>query len=84
MGKPILLGPGMGNFRELARDLVTRGAALEVADAAALGGAVEDLLRDASRRTGLAAAAAQWRIENAGAVERTLAVIRAELAKIST
>ena len=28
--KPILFGPGMGNFRALARDLVMRGAAREV------------------------------------------------------
>ena len=80
--KPILFGAGMGNFRLLARDLVERGAALEVADAAALGRAVEDMLRDPARRPRLAAAASLWRSENAGAVERTLAVIHEELAKI--
>ncbi len=80
--KPILFGPGMGNFRELARDLVTRGAAREIADPAALGHAVEELLRDPARRTDLAAAAGRWRRENAGAVERTLAVIRVELARL--
>ncbi len=80
--KPILFGPGMGNFRELARDLLARGAAREILDAAALGLAVEELLRDPARRAGLAAAAGRWRRENTGAVERTLAVIRAELAKL--
>ncbi len=80
--KPILFGSGMGNFRELSRDLVARGAAREIADAAALGLAVEELLRDPARRTDLAVAAGRWRRENAGAVERTLAVLRAELAKL--
>ena len=77
--KPILFGPGMSNFRVIARDLVQRGAARIVQDGAALAAASEDLLRDAPRRATLAAAAAAWRRENAGAVERTLAVIRQEI-----
>jgi len=80
--KPILFGPGMGNFRLIARDLISRGAAIEVADAAALGARAAELLPDASRRAELAAAAGQWHRENAGAVDRTLTVIRAELAKL--
>ncbi len=80
--KPILFGPGMGNFRELSRDLLARGAAREVADAAALASAVDELLRDPARRAELATAASRWRRENGGAVERTLAVIRAELARL--
>jgi 3-deoxy-D-manno-octulosonic-acid transferase len=78
--KPILFGPGMGNFRLIARDLVARGAALEVADAAALVARAAELLPDAARRGEIAAAAGQWHRDNAGAVERTLAVIRTELA----
>jgi 3-deoxy-D-manno-octulosonic-acid transferase len=80
--KPILFGPGMSNFRILARDLVVRGAAREVADSAALVAAAEALLRDAGQRAALAAAAAQWHRENTGAVERTLAVIREELCRV--
>jgi 3-deoxy-D-manno-octulosonic-acid transferase len=79
--KPILFGPGMSNFRALARDLVARGAALEVADAAALSVAAQELLRDAARREQLAAAAARWHRDNTGAVARTLAVIREELSR---
>ncbi|MEO6243928.1 MAG: glycosyltransferase N-terminal domain-containing protein, partial [Opitutaceae bacterium] len=78
--KPILFGPGMANFRVVSRDLIARGAAREVADAGALGATVVELLRQPTRRAELAAAAARWRRENAGAGERTLAVIRAELA----
>jgi 3-deoxy-D-manno-octulosonic-acid transferase len=80
--KPILLGPGMGNFRSIVCDLVERRAALEVADAAALAATAADLLPDAARRAEIAAAACQWHRENAGAVERTLAVIREELGKL--
>jgi 3-deoxy-D-manno-octulosonic-acid transferase len=46
LGKPILMGPGMGNFREIARDLLGRGAARQVADAADLGGQAAGLLAD--------------------------------------
>lgn len=80
--KPMLFGPGMGNFRLIAKDLVERGAALQVSDAAALAAEVQGLLRDAGRREALAAAAAQWHRENSGAMERTLEVIRGELAKL--
>jgi len=39
------------------------------------------LLRDAARRDAMAAAASAWQRENVGAVERTLAAIREELAR---
>jgi len=81
--KPILFGPGMGNFRLIARDLVARGAALVVADAAALAARAAELLPDAARRGEIAAAASQWHRDNAGAMQRTLLVIRAELAKLA-
>ncbi len=82
LGKPILFGPGMGNFRLLARDLLARGAAREVCDAEALAEAVQELMRDSGRRQALATAALVWRAANAGALARTLVVIREELAKI--
>jgi 3-deoxy-D-manno-octulosonic-acid transferase len=81
--KAIVMGHGMSNFRVIARDLVERGAAREVADAAGLAAACEELLPDPQQRGVLAQAAARWHRENAGAVERTLRVIREELAQIS-
>jgi 3-deoxy-D-manno-octulosonic-acid transferase len=77
--KPILFGPGMSNFRLIARDLLTRGAAMEVQDSESLAVASEKLLRDSDLRATHANAAARWRSDNVGAVERTLAVIRDEL-----
>lgn len=81
--KPILFGPGMSNFRDIAQDLVLRGAARVVADPPALVHAAGELLRESGQRQALAASAAQWRHDNAGAVERTLAVIRAELRRLT-
>ncbi len=79
LGKPILFGPGMGNFRQLAGDLVNRGAARRVEDAPDLAAQALRLLHDTASRDGLARGAEAWRRENAGAMERTLAVIREEL-----
>src|SRR5690606_39107359 len=72
--KPILFGPGMGNFRSIASDLLMRGAARQVADAGELAAATVDLLASSMRRAELAAAAAKWRADNVGAVGRTLTV----------
>jgi len=81
--KPILFGPGMSNFRVIAQDLIARGAARVVADPAALARTAAQLLRAGVERQALAAGAAQWRRDNAGAVERTLAVIRDELQRLT-
>jgi 3-deoxy-D-manno-octulosonic-acid transferase len=80
--KPILFGPGMSNFRLIARDLVGRGAAREVRDVTELGRACEELLSDAAKRDDLAEAAARWREANAGAVGRTLTIIASELSRL--
>lgn len=81
--KPMLFGPRMSNFRTIAAELLASGAARVVADEDALVGAVRALLGDEIRRATMAKAAGEWQRNNAGAVDRTLAVIRAELAKLS-
>jgi 3-deoxy-D-manno-octulosonic-acid transferase len=82
LARPILFGPGMDNFRELARDLCARGAALEVPNPAALTAAIRSLLKEPGRGGALAAAARRWHGENAGAVARTVAVLAEELARV--
>jgi 3-deoxy-D-manno-octulosonic-acid transferase len=82
--KPILFGPGMGNFRAIARDLLARGAAWQVADRDALVRRSTELLEDGPRRADLAAAAARWHRDNTGAVARTLAIVREELLAMAT
>jgi 3-deoxy-D-manno-octulosonic-acid transferase len=69
----------MANFRAIERDLLARGAARTVASPADLAEQAGALLLDRPRRDALAAAAAGWSRDNGGGVERTLAVIRAEL-----
>jgi 3-deoxy-D-manno-octulosonic-acid transferase len=82
LGKPILMGPGMSNFRAISGELLASGAAMTVADPAALSAELSLLLRDPARRASMAAAAAAWRGRNGGAVERTLEAVRGELAAI--
>jgi 3-deoxy-D-manno-octulosonic-acid transferase len=80
LGKPILFGPGMANFRAIERDLLARGAAVTVASPAALADSAARLLLDKRARDALSAASAAWLRDNGGGVARTLAVIREELA----
>lgn len=75
LGKPLLLGPGMANFRQISRELVACGAARRVADAAALGEALRVLLADPSARARMGAAGVAWHRANQGAVARTLAAL---------
>jgi 3-deoxy-D-manno-octulosonic-acid transferase len=81
LGKPLLFGPGMTNFRVIAQELAAAGAASVAADPAALTTAVAALLTDPGRRERQAAAARAWQQANQGAIQRTLAVIREELAR---
>lgn len=81
--KPILFGPGMSNFRKIAEELLQRGAARQVKDETELAVQVAKLFHDAAQRTALAKGAVAWHRENAGAIDRTWRVIRAELAKPS-
>lgn len=79
--KPILFGPGMSNFRRIAEELLARGAARQVADPRDLATQVTKLFHHPTDREVLARAAAAWHRENAGAVDRTWRVVRAELAR---
>ena len=49
-GKPILFGPHMDNFYNLANDMLRQGAALEVASAAEIAAALKELLADPNKR----------------------------------
>ena len=82
LGRAIILGPGMSNFRVIARELAESGAAVRVATAEELGATLAGLARDGARRETLARGAAAWHAKNVGAVGRTLAVVRQELAKL--
>ena len=78
-GRAIVFGPHMENFADVARELVARGAAIEVRDAEALEETLADLMRDAERRSRLGAAARAVVHRNLGATRRTIAAAAALL-----
>ncbi|HEY0864892.1 MAG TPA: glycosyltransferase N-terminal domain-containing protein [Lacunisphaera sp.] len=81
LGKPVLHGPRMTNFRDIIRSLTEAGAVRKVETHSELITAAVELLQDTAQREKLAAAAREWSEANRGATERTLAVIRAQLGR---
>lgn len=82
LGVPVLHGPRMTNFRDIIRSLAEAGAVRRVETHGELTAAAVELLHDAAQREKLAAAARAWSAANRGATERTLAVIRTQLAAL--
>jgi 3-deoxy-D-manno-octulosonic-acid transferase len=74
-GKPIIVGPHMQNFKEIAETFVANGAAVQVQSDRDLENALLALLTDPVRRARLGAAARALVQANRGAKEKTLAVI---------
>ncbi len=74
-GKPIVFGPHMQNFREIAETFVGSGAAIQVASDRDLDDAILGLVRDPVHRASLGAAARALVEANRGAKDKTLAVI---------
>ena len=82
LGKPVLHGPRMTNFRDIIRTLTEAGAVRKVETHSELITATVELLQDSGQREKLATAAREWGEANRGATERTLAVIRKQLTSI--
>jgi 3-deoxy-D-manno-octulosonic-acid transferase len=74
-GKPIIFGPHMENFQEIAAAFIAHDAGVQVADAHGLEQALIALLGDPVRRARLGAAARALVEANRGARERTVAVL---------
>ena len=74
-GKPIVFGPYMENFSEIAEAFVTNGAALQVQSEREFDDAVLSLMNDPVRRARLGAAARALVDANRGARDKTLAAI---------
>ncbi len=70
--KPIIFGPHMDNFRDMARLFLESGAGVQVADAGKLGAAALGLFDDPSRAKELGAAARAVLDRERGATERVL------------
>jgi 3-deoxy-D-manno-octulosonic-acid transferase len=78
-GKPIVFGPHMQNFAEIAATFLREQAAVQVADGGALAAAVVRLMGDPVERARLGAAARALVEANRGAKPRTLEAIAAVL-----
>ena len=74
-GKPIVFGPHMQNFQEIADAFITNGAAMQVQSERELDEALLTLVTDPVRRARLGAAARALVEANRGAKTKTLAVI---------
>jgi 3-deoxy-D-manno-octulosonic-acid transferase len=74
-GKPVVFGPHMQNFKEIADAFLASGAAVQVHSDRELGEAVLALAADPVRRAALGAAARALVEANRGAKDKTLAAI---------
>jgi len=70
--KPIVFGPHMENFRDIARLFLESGAALQVPDSGELAAVIFELLTDASRAKRLGEAARAVLDRQRGATDRVL------------
>lgn len=74
-GKPILFGPSMTNFREIADIFKNRQAAVQVHSPQDLEREIRRLLKDEAARSALGRNARKVLADNRGAVERNLDII---------
>jgi 3-deoxy-D-manno-octulosonic-acid transferase len=79
LGKPVVFGPNMQNFRDIVRLFLARDAAVQVKNAAELERALTALLENANRRAELGQRAAAVVAENLGSIERTIEMILPEM-----
>ncbi|MCR0983502.1 3-deoxy-D-manno-octulosonic acid transferase [Roseomonas populi] len=75
LGCPVLLGPNTGNFTAIVDRMLAAGAALRVADAAALAVAAGGVLTDAARARSMTTAAARIAADSGALPERMAAAI---------
>ena len=80
-GRPTLVGPHMFNFAEATANALAAGAAVQVADAAALMAEVSALFNDAPRRLAIHRAALAFHEAHRGAVERLWTWLAPQLAQ---
>ena len=76
VGRPVIVGPHTFNFEEATEGAIEAGAALRVADARALAGAITSLFRDTGRRDAMADAGRRFTQRHRGATERTMAMLK--------
>jgi 3-deoxy-D-manno-octulosonic-acid transferase len=81
LGKPVVFGPNMQNFKDITRLFLSKDAAVQVKNAQDLEHALAELLATPARRAELGRRAHDIVAENLGAVERTVEMILPQLAQ---
>ena len=74
-GKPVLFGPWMQNFKEMAEEFVRAGGACRVNDAAELEKEILNLLDDPGRRRQIGSAGRELVRRHQGATENNIRMI---------
>jgi 3-deoxy-D-manno-octulosonic-acid transferase len=74
-GKPVVFGPHMENFEDVARTFVEEGGAIQVKDAEALEEVMRRLLKSQNEREVLGLKAKEILSSNQGSTERTLSLL---------
>ncbi len=77
LGKAVIFGAGMSNFRDVARIFRDADAAVEVNDETELLATVRDLLTNPGAREKLGANARRAVVDNRGAMAKTIEVFNA-------
>jgi len=75
LGKPMVFGPNMQNFEEIARGFLAKDGAVQARDAAELEKVLADLLASEPRRAELGRNALKVVHDNLGAIDRTVDMI---------
>ena len=81
LGKPVVSGPSLSNFEEIARTLVGAGGMKVVDNPVDLAGALAELLRDPGRAREIGAKSVEAVRAGRGAIERTMDLIEQSLLK---
>jgi 3-deoxy-D-manno-octulosonic-acid transferase len=76
VGVPVLFGPHMNNFREIASKILFSAAGVQVREASLLPSVVRDLLDNPAAREEMGGNGARLLVENRGATERHMEIIR--------
>lgn len=80
-GKPLLFGPHMENFRDIAAELVAAGGAIRLADDSGLETSLVDILSHPEKRTAMGGAARRVVENRRGASRRNLETVKTLLIK---
>ena len=83
LGKPMLFGPNMSNFKAISTALLQGRGALEVQDTKQLQAAVLRLINDNAEREALGRAAQDWHTTQRGAADKTVDAIYGAISRLN-